>query len=34
LRRCLADVRLWAFRCNSTASSSSLKTWCIQFEPP
>jgi hypothetical protein len=27
-------VRLWAFRCNSTVSSSSLKTWCIQFEPP
>jgi hypothetical protein len=33
-RWCLADVRLWAFRCNSAVLSSSLKTWCIQFDPP
>jgi hypothetical protein len=33
-RRCIADIKLWASRCNSANSASSIINWCIFFEPP
>jgi hypothetical protein len=34
VRRCIEDVRLWAYRCSKPASAVSLYNWCIAFDPP
>jgi hypothetical protein len=33
-RRCVEDVRLWAFRCTAETSKTILNNWCNGFEPP
>jgi hypothetical protein len=33
-RRCIQDIRLWAYRCTSTSSSPILNSWCLNFDPP
>jgi hypothetical protein len=33
-RRCIQDIRLWAFRCNSPSSTSFLNSWCNGYDPP
>jgi hypothetical protein len=33
-KRCVEDVRLWAYRCKNNDSSSSLNMWCTRFDPP
>jgi hypothetical protein len=33
-RRCIEDIRLWAFRCNTTSSTSLLNNWCNGHDPP
>jgi hypothetical protein len=31
---CVADVRLWAFRCPRPSTADNLKAWCNNFDPP
>jgi hypothetical protein len=33
-RRCIQDIKLWAFRCNSPSSTSFLNSWCNGYDPP
>ena len=33
-RRCIEDIRLWAFRCNTPSSASLLNNWCNGYDPP
>jgi hypothetical protein len=33
-RRCIEDVRLWAYRCNTPSSSDALNFWCNNYDPP
>jgi hypothetical protein len=32
--RCIEDVRLWAYRCNTPSSTSLLNSWCNGYDPP
>jgi hypothetical protein len=32
--RCIQDIRLWAFRCNTPSSTSFLNSWCNGYDPP
>jgi mannosylglycoprotein endo-beta-mannosidase len=33
-RRCIEDVRLWAYRCNTPSSADALNFWCNSYDPP
>jgi hypothetical protein len=33
-RRCIEDIRLWAYRCTTPSSTSFLNSWCNGYDPP
>jgi hypothetical protein len=34
VKRCIQDVRLWAYRCPTEISRSILNSWCNRYDPP
>jgi hypothetical protein len=34
VRKCIANIPLWYYRCSTASSCSSLIYWCNQFDPP
>lgn len=33
-KRCVADIRLWSFRCQDAVVKDVLISWCSNFDPP